>query len=155
MTDTIADRLAAHGITLPDAAAPAANYVPTVLHNGLLYISGQLPIIDGAVAFTGTLGDGVSIEDAQQAAKLCGINILAQAQTALGDLERIDRLLRVGGFVAATPVFTEHPAVLNGASDLLADVLGARGAHTRVAVGVASLPFGASVEVDALIAVKN
>ena len=155
MPQTIAERLAALDITLPEAAAPAANYVPTVQYNGLLYVSGQLPMQDGAIAFTGTLGADTSVSDGQAAARLCAINVLAQAKTALGDLELIDQVLRLTGFVNSTPEFGDHPAVVNGASDLIADVLGDRGHHTRAAVGVASLPFGVSVEVDAIIAVKT
>ncbi len=154
MSQSIAERLATLKIALPQAAAPAANYVPTVLHGGMLYISGQLPMQDGKVAFLGTLGAGTEVAEGQAAARLCAINILAQAQTALGDLERIDQVLRLTGFVNSAPDFDAHPAVINGASDLIADVLGERGQHTRAAVGVANLPFGAAVEVDAIIAVK-
>ena len=155
MSQTIAARLTELGITLPEAARPAANYVPTVLHGHILYISGQLPMQDGKIAVTGTLGAGTDVAEGQHAARLCAINILAQVQAAVGDLERIDQVLRLTGFVNAAPEFAEHPAVINGASDLVADVLGARGHHTRAAVGVASLPFGAAVEVDAMIAVKS
>ncbi len=155
MPQTIIERLAALGITLPEAAAPAANYVPTVLHGDILYISGQLPMQDGKIAVTGTLGAGVETAKGQEAARLCAINILAQAQTALGDLERIAQVIRLTGFVNSALDFVDHPAVVNGASDLIAEVLGARGQHSRAAVGVASLPFGAAVEVDAMIAVKS
>lgn len=154
MSATIAERLASMNITLPAAAAPAANYVPTVLHGSMLYISGQLPMQDGKIAFTGTLGAGVEVAEGQSAARLCAINILAQAQTALGDLEQIAQVVRLTGFVNSAQDFGEHPAVINGASDLIAEVLGERGQHTRAAVGVANLPFGAAVEVDAMIAVK-
>lgn len=155
MAQSIAERLAALDITLPQAAAPAANYVPTVLHRGMLYISGQLPMQDGKIAFLGTLGAGTEVAEGQAAARLCAINILAQAQTALGDLERIDQVLRLTGFVNSAPDFDAHPVVINGASDLIAEALGERGQHTRAAVGVANLPFGAAVEVDAIIAVKD
>ena len=110
---------------------------------------------DGKVVFTGTLGAGTDVSEGQQAARLCAINILAQAQSALGDLERIDQVVRLNGFVNSADDFTDHPAVINGASDLIAEALGERGHHTRIAVGVASLPFGASVEVDAIIAIRS
>lgn len=152
----IQSRLTALGITLPAAPKPAANYVPTVLHNGQLFVSGQLPFVDGAVQHPGKLGADVSLEDGQAAARLCAVNILAQASAALdGDLGRIVQTLKLTGFVNATPDFTQHPQVVNGASDLLAEVLGAAGTHTRAAVGMGSLPLGTSVEVDALFAVSG
>jgi len=147
-------RLAQLGITLPQAAAPAANYVPTVIAGGMLYISGQLPMQDGKVAQTGHLGGGVSIEQGQAAARLCAINILAQAKAALGDLDRIERCVRLGAFVSSTPDFTDHPKVANGASDLMVEVLGDKGRHARAAVGAPSLPLGVSVEVDAVFAIR-
>jgi len=155
MPNTIATRLTELGIVLPTAAAPAANYQPFLLHGGQLFISGQLPFEDGAVAVLGRLGDTVSVEEGQRAARLCAINILAQASAALGgDLSRIQQTLRLTGFVSAAPDFTQHPAVVNGASDLMADVLGDAGRHTRAAIGMSSLPLGAAVEVDALFAVS-
>ena len=153
MTTTIAERLEAAGIVLPEAAAPAANYVPFLIVNGTLHISGQLPMRDGAVDAVGKLGDDYSVSQGQDAARLCAINILAQAQAALGDLNRIQNVVRLNGFVNSTPDFTEHPAVINGASDLIADILGDAGKHSRIAVGTSSLPFGAAVEVDAIMAV--
>jgi enamine deaminase RidA (YjgF/YER057c/UK114 family) len=153
MTDAIDDRLKALGITLPAAPAPAGSYVPFVLEGGLLTISGQLPMEDGNVAVKGRLGDAVSLEDGQRAARLCAINILAQAKAALGDLGRIRRCIRLGGFVASTADFTDQPQIVNGASDLIVEVLGAAGRHARAAVGVASLPRGAAVEVEALFSV--
>jgi enamine deaminase RidA (YjgF/YER057c/UK114 family) len=153
MSDTIPERLAALGITLPAAAAPAANYVPFVIEGSLLTISGQLPIEEGIVAVTGRLGAGVTLEEGRRAARLCAINILAQAQAALTDLGRIRRCVRLGGFVASTPEFTDHHLVVNGASDVIASVLGDAGRHARAAVGVAALPRGAAVEVEALFAI--
>ncbi|HEX4508056.1 MAG TPA: RidA family protein [Alphaproteobacteria bacterium] len=153
MSHEIDARLAAQGIQLPSPAAPAANYVPFVLEGGLLTISGQLPIENGAVAVTGKLGGGVSVTDGERAARLCAVNILAQAQAALGDLGRIRRCVRLGGFVASTPDFVEQHLVVNGASNLIADVLGGAGKHARAAVGVPSLPRDAAVEVEALFAV--
>ena len=155
MDKTIEARLAALKVALPAAAAAAANYVPAVRHGDLLYISGQLPMRDGGVAYRGRLGDAVSVEIGQEAARLCAINILAQAKAALdGDLERIRRVVRITGFVASTERFTEQHLVVNGASDFLADVLGDRGRHARAAVGVAALPLDAAVEIDAIIAVE-
>jgi enamine deaminase RidA (YjgF/YER057c/UK114 family) len=153
MSHEIDTRLAAQGITLPVPASPAANYVPFVIDGGLLTISGQLPIENGAVAITGRLGDGVTLEEGQRAARLCAINILAQAQAALGDLGRIRRCVRLGGFVASTPDFTDQHLVVNGASDLIVAILGDAGKHARAAVGVASLPRNGAVEVEALFAI--
>ncbi len=153
MSHGIDTRLALQGITLPTPAGPAANYVAFVLEGGLLTISGQLPMENGAIAVKGRLGADVSLEDGQRAARLCAVNILAQAQAALGDLGRIKRCIRLGGFVASTPDFTDQHKVVNGASDLIADILGAAGRHARAAVGVASLPMDAAVEVEALFAV--
>ncbi len=156
MSGPIAQRLNELGITLPAAPAPAANYVPALVEGGQLWISGQLPMRDGTVAYMGKLGADVSNEDGAAAARLCAINILAQAQAALqGDLERIVRVLRLTGFVNATPDFTDHPSIINGASNLMADVLAERGHHTRAAVGMGSLPFGVPVEIDAVIAVRD
>ena len=155
MTDTINARLARMGIVLPVAAAPAANYAPFQLQDGTLYVSGQLPLLEGKVARTGKLGMDVSLEEGREAARLCAVNVLAQASAALaGDLERIRQVLRITGFVASSPDFTEQHLVVNGASDLLAEALGERGRHARAAVGVASLPLDAAVEIDAIIAVS-
>lgn len=151
MTDTIVDRLKAKGITLPEAAAPAANYLPYVITGSLLYISGQLPMEGGKLAVLGHLGKDVDIAAGQRAAELCAINILAQAKAALGDLERIARLVKISGFVASAPDFVSQHLVINGASDLLAEILGERGKHARAAVGMASLPLNAAVEIEAVI----
>ena len=154
MDETIEARLARLGVSLPAAAVPAANYLPFVLHAGVLYLSGQLPIAAGGVAVRGRLGESVSLEDGRKAARLCAINILAQAKAALdGDLERVRRVIRITGFVASSPHFTEQHLVLNGASDFLVEALGERGRHARAAVGMAALPLDAAVEVDAVIAV--
>ena len=154
MSETIEARLARLAITLPAAVAAAANYRPSVLHGGLLHISGQLPMTGQGLSCRGRLGEAVTTEEGRQAARVCALNILAQAKAALqGDLERIAQVLRITGFVASAPTFTEHHLVLNGASDLLAEVLGERGRHARAAVGVAALPLDASVEVDAILAV--
>lgn len=154
MDEDIAARLARIGVEIPAAAAPAANYLPFVLHNGLLYVSGQLPMSKGAISCRGVVGESVSVDQARDAARLCAINILSQAKAALdGDLERIVKIVRLTGYVASTPQFTEQHIVINAASDLLAEALGERGRHARAAVGMASLPLGAAVEVDAIIAV--
>ncbi|THK40111.1 RidA family protein [Ensifer sp. MPMI2T] len=152
MSAEIETRLADLGITLPKAAAPAANYVPYVISGSMLYISGQLPMEAGNVAVTGHVGKDVDVATAQRAAELCAINILAQAKAALsGDLGRIRRLVKINGFVASVPEFVEQHLVINGASNLLANVLGETGKHARAAVGMAALPFNAAVEIDAII----
>lgn len=149
---SIEDRLAELGVVLPDAPAPAANYVPYVVSGLLVFISGQLPMKNGECANKGILGRDVDLEDGVAAARVCAINILAQLKAACGgDLSKVVRCVRLGGFVAATPDFEQHPAVINGASDLMAEALGPEaGAHARAAVGVASLPFGVPVEVEAV-----
>jgi enamine deaminase RidA (YjgF/YER057c/UK114 family) len=152
MSDAIEARLTELGITLPQAAAPAANYVPYVISGNLLYISGQLPMENGKVGVTGHLGRDVDVAGGQRAAELCAINILSQAKAALGgDLGRIRRLIKLNGFVASTPDFIEQHLVINGASNLLAGILGEAGKHARAAVGMAALPFGAAVEIDAVL----
>jgi enamine deaminase RidA (YjgF/YER057c/UK114 family) len=154
MAATIAQRLAELGIELPSPAAPAANYVPARLSGNLLVISGQLPMEGGSLRYKGKLGGGVSLEDGQAAARLCAINILAQIKAAYGDLDRIAACLRLGGFVACTADFSDHPKVINGASDLMVAVLGDAGRHARAAVGVPSLPFDAAVEVEGLFELR-
>ena len=155
MSESIASRLQSLGISLPDAAAPAANYVPCKRTGDVLFVSGQLPIGPDGLTHTGKLGAGISVEDGQLAARQCAINILAQARAALGgDLEKIQQIVRITGFVASQPEFVEQHLVVNGASDLLVDVLGERGRHSRAAVGMACLPLDAAVEVDAVIRVE-
>ena len=141
------------GITLPDPMAAVANYVPTVISGRMLFISGQVSIgADGPV--TGTLGDDLTLEQGQAAARLCGINIIAQAKGALGDLSKVERVVKLGGFVAAAPGFTDIPQVVNGCSDLMVEVFGEAGRHARSAVSCPVLPLGVAVEVDAIIEVK-
>ena len=143
-------RLSELGITLPEPMAAVANYVPFVISGSQLFVSGQVSVgPDGLVK--GRLGENMDLEAGQAAARLCAINILAQAQAALGDLSRIKQVMKIQGFVNATPDFTDHPKVVNGASDLLVDVLGDAGKHARAAVGMSSLPLGVAVEVDAMI----
>lgn len=147
-------RLKDLGLHLPDAPAALANYVPALISGDLLFVSGQIARkADGSV-FTGCLGAGVTVEEGQDAARSCALSILAQARTALGSLDKIVQVLRLTGFVASTPAFQQQPQVINGASDLLVAVLGDKGRHTRAAVGVASLPAGAAVEIDAILKVQ-
>lgn len=153
MTDSIADRLAAQGITLPEAAAPVAAYVPAVEANGLLHISGQLPFDDGQL-MTGRLGEDREVDFGQRAARACGVMLLAQIQKALGSLDRVDRIVKLGVFVSSAGSFTDQPKVANGASELMEQVFGEAGRHARSAVGVPVLPLGAAVEIDAIVAIK-
>ncbi|MBD0416309.1 RidA family protein [Oryzicola mucosus] len=150
MSDTIEKRLAGLGVTLPVAAAPAANYVPFMQSGSLLFTAGQLPLKDGKLLATGLLGQDVDVAAGQEAARQCAINILAQAKAALGDLEKIVRLVKITVFVASAPGFTEQHLVANGASDFLVAALGDVGKHARAAVGVASLPLNAAVEIEAI-----
>jgi len=153
MGDTIENRLAAQGVVLPSAAAPAGSYLPFVRTGDLLFTAGQLPLVEGKLKDAGLLGRDVDIDAGREAAKLCAINVLAQAKSALGDLEKVRRLVKITVFVASSPDFTEQHLVANGASDFLAAVLGERGRHARAAVGTASLPLNAAVEVEAIIEV--
>lgn len=155
MSAAIDDRLKELGIELPVAAAPAANYVPYTLSGNTLYISGQLPMENGKIAVTGLVGSDVDVATAQRAAELCAINILAQVKAALGgDLGKVRRVLKLNGFIASAPGFIEQHVVMNGASNLVANVLGDAGKHARAAVGMAALPFNAAVEVDAILEVE-
>lgn len=154
MGDTIQNRLSALGVTLPAAAAPAANYVPFAQSGNLLLTAGQLPLAEGKLVASGLLGRDLDTDAGKKAARLCAINILAQIQASTGDLERIARLVKITVFVASTPDFTEQHLVANGASDFLADVLGERGKHARSAVGVAVLPLNAAVEIEAIVELK-
>lgn len=148
---TIEARLAQLGIDLPEAAAPVASYVPVVIEGGFAYVSGQLPFVDGELV-KGRLGENVSPEEGQVAARACGLMILAQLKKA-GVLEKVRRVVKLGGFVSSTADFTGQPAVVNGTSDLMVEVFGDAGKHARSAVGVPVLPLGAAVEVDAILAV--
>ena len=151
---TIEARLKELGITLPPVAKPAANYLPYAVTGKLVFIAGQLPLADGKVMCTGKVGADVSIDEAKKAARQCGLNILAALKAACdGDLDKVARCVRLGGFANAAPDFIETPQVINGASDLIVDVLGEAGKHTRTAVG-AVLPRNAAVEVDAVFELK-
>lgn len=145
-------KLAELGLTLPEAAAPVAAYVPTVLAGNLLHISGQLPFKDGKL-ITGRLGENVSIEDGQDAAQRCALMLVAQVKAALGDLTRVKRIVKLGVFVNSHGDFTDQPKVANGASELMVALFGDAGKHARSAVGVPVLPLGAAVEVDAVVEV--
>ncbi len=148
-------RLKELGIELPVAPVPTASYVPFLLAGEFLFIAGQVPVLQGEVHYAGRLGETLSLEQGVAAARMCGINILTQVSEALdGDLNRVIGCVRLGGFVHATPGFTDHPKVVNGASDLMIEVFGDKGKHTRVAVGVASLPRGVGVEIDAIFRVR-
>ena len=149
---TIAAKLAELNISLPKAAAPVASYVPVVVHGGFAHVSGQLPFVDGQVV-KGRLGDDVSVEAGQAAARACGLMIVAQLEAA-GLLERVERIVKLGAFINCTADFTDQPEVANGASDLMEQVFGDAGKHARAAVGVPALPRGAAVEVDAVVALK-
>jgi enamine deaminase RidA (YjgF/YER057c/UK114 family) len=149
---SISARLAELGIELPQAAAPVASYVPVVVDGRRAYLSGQLPFVDGKLV-TGKLGDDVSLEQGQQAARACGLMILAQLEAA-GLLDKVEQVIKLGGFVASTPDFTDQPKVANGASDLMVGVFGDAGRHARSAVGVPVLPLNAAVEVDAIVAIR-
>ncbi|HEY0212608.1 MAG TPA: RidA family protein [Paenirhodobacter sp.] len=146
-------RLNELGITLPAAPAPAANYVPYVLTGTQLFVSGQVSAgADGLI--TGKLGAGASVEDGAAAARRCGLSLIAQAKAALGDLDRVARVVKLVGFVNSTADFTDQPKVINGCSDLMVEVFGDAGRHARSAVSAASLPFGVTVEIEAIFEVK-
>jgi len=150
----IEKKLADLGIVLPTPAAPIANYVGFVRVGALLVVSGQICLgPDGKLVAKGKLGDTVSVEDGQKAARACGINLLAQVKAALGDLDQVARVVRLGGFINAAPTFLDGPKVMNGASDLMVEVFADKGRHARTTVGVAALPLDAAVEVEGLFAV--
>jgi len=153
---TIALTLKELGYELPAAAAPAANYVPFVIaDDDMLYIAGQIPFLNGQAMHKGRLGEDFSIEQGIEAARACALNILAQANAAVGgDWSRIKRLVKLGAFVNCTPDFYDHPKVVNGASDLMVAVMGDAGKHARFAVGAPSLPLGVAVEIDAIFELK-
>src|SRR4051812_2942546 len=154
MAGTVEQNLAAQGIVLPAPKAPVANYVPFVRTGNLLFVSGQVCLdADGKLIAKGKLGAGVSIEDGAAAARGCGINLLAQVKAAIGDLDKVVRVVRLGGFVNAAPDFLEGPKVLNGASDLMVAVFGDKGRHARTTVGVSALPSDAAVEVEGVFEV--
>ena len=147
---TIEQRLAELGIVLPHAAAPAANYVPTVLHGGLLHISGQIPFDPEGQLIRGRIGDTMTMKEGEAAARRCAVGLLAQMASALGSLDKVQRVVKLGVFVNSTADFTDHPKVANGASDLMVAVFGDAGRHARSTIGVPSLPADAAVEVEGM-----
>ncbi len=151
MTGKIDARLAEKGITLPAASSPAANYIPSVRTGNLLFISGQVPMLDGKITHAGKVGETYSIDEGYQAARVCALNIVAQAKAALGDLDQVVRVVKLLGFVNGVPTFPDAPKVINGASDLMVEVFDEAGRHARSAVTVASLPMGVAVEVEAIL----
>jgi enamine deaminase RidA (YjgF/YER057c/UK114 family) len=154
MAGTVEQKLQSLGIALPTPAAPVANYVPFVRTGNQLIVSGQLCFgADGKLVATGQLGGGVSLEDGQKAARACAINLIAQVKAALGDLDKVVRVVRLGGFINSAPGYGDGPKVMNGASDLMVEVFGDKGRHARSTVGVSALPAGAAVEVEGLFEV--
>jgi enamine deaminase RidA (YjgF/YER057c/UK114 family) len=153
MPETVDARLEALKIDLPVAAKPVANFVPCVRVGDLLFVSGQVTSWNGEIRHRGKVGREVSVEEARTAARLCALNVLAQAKSFLGTLDRIRRVVQIQGFVNAVPEFTDHPAVINGASDLFVELFGDAGRHARFAVGAGSLPFNVAVEVAAVLEV--
>ena len=155
MTSSAVDNLSRLGITIPDAPAPAANYVPYIIVGNMVYVSGQLPLVDGKLSVTGHVGKDVTTEQAAKQARQCAINLLAQLNAACGgDLGRVKQVVKLGGFVQCSPDFTQHPEVINGASDLMVAVFGEAGRHARFAVGAPSLPRNTSVEIDGIFEIS-
>lgn len=155
MSGTIDKKLKDLGITIPDAPSPAANYVPYVVSGNQVFISGQVPVGPDGLEFQGKVPTEVSEEDAVKAARLCAINIISQVKAACGgDLDRVERCIKLGGFVNGTPEFGNHPGIINGASDLLVEVFGEKGRHARFAVGAGNLPFNVAVEIDAVFEIS-
>ena len=155
MTDAeITAKLAELGLTLPEAAAPVAAYVPVVIAGGLAHVSGQLPFVEGKLV-RGRLGEDVSLEEGYAAARACGLMLIAQLKAALGSLDRVERIVKLGGYVNSAADFTDQPKVVNGASELMVALFGEPGKHARSAIGVPTLPLGAAVEVDAIVAVRS
>ena len=151
MAGKIESRLQELGIELPEAAAPAANYIPYVVSGNLVFVAGQITLKNGKIEYTGKVGDDLSVDDGYQAARLCGLNLLAQAKAAAGgDLDKIKRVVKLGGFVTSGPDFSNQPEVINGASDLMVDVFGENGKHARFAVSAGSLPRNVAVEIDGI-----
>lgn len=155
MSGKIDARLEELGIILPKPSTPAANYVPFVISGNLVFISGQVPVGSEGLMYQGKVGRDVTAEDAQLAARLCALNIIAQVKAACdGDLDRVVRCVKLGGFVNGAPDFDQHPAVINGASDLIGEVFGEKGKHARFAVGAGNLPFNVAVEIDAVFEIE-
>jgi enamine deaminase RidA (YjgF/YER057c/UK114 family) len=147
------ERLEQLGVSLPSPAVPVAAYVPCVRTGNLVFVSGQVPVVDGKPSHLGRLGEGVGLQDGRAAARTCAINVIAALKVELGELSRVRRVVKLTGFVASTPDFTDQPKVANGASELFGEVFGDAGRHARAAVGVAALPLGVPVEVEAIVEV--
>ena len=150
----IEQKIESLGIKLPTPPTPAGSYVPVVRTGNLLYISGQIPMEDGKVVFSGKVSDE-NLETAQKSARMCAINILAQLKREIGDLEKVSKIVRLSGFVNSVPSFSQHPKVINSASDLFFEIFGEKGKHSRIAVGVASLPLDSMTEIDAIVEVSE
>ncbi len=150
----IEDKLESLGITLPNPPTPAGSYVPVIRTGNLLFISGQIPMENGKVIFTGKVSDD-NLETAQKSAKMCAINILAQIKREVGDLDKVTKIVRLSGFVNSVSEFTQQPKVINPASDLFFEIFGEKGKHSRIAVGVTSLPLGSMTEIDAIVEVSE
>ena len=151
----IEKRLKELGIIIPNAPKPAGSYIPVVLSGKLAFVSGQIPIKDGQVVYQGKVGDAQSIDDAQEAAKLCVINGLAQIEAYCGTLDNLEKIIKISGFVNSIKDFTEHPKVINAASDLLMKIFDEKGRHSRIAIGVSSLPLNATVEIDMVVEIAS
>ena len=152
---TVESRLAEHGMSVPAVAAPVAAYIPAVRTGNLVFTSGQLPMVEGELSLAGIVGDGVTEADAQRAAGVCALNAIAAVKALIGDLDKVVRVVKVVGFVASHPTFTNQPVVVNGASEVLAQAFGDAGVHARSAVGVAALPRNAAVEVEIIVEVRD
>ena len=150
----IEEKLKELGINLPEPPTPAGAYIPAVKTGNLLYISGQIPMVDGKVIFTGKVSDE-NLEEAQKSARTCAINLLAQIKRELGDFEKVSKIVRISGFVNSVPEFSQQPKVINPASDLFFNVFGEKGKHSRIAVGVTSLPLNSMTEIDAIVEFAN
>ncbi|WP_285734946.1 RidA family protein [Nocardiopsis sp. ATB16-24] len=148
------ERITELGLTLPEVAAPVASYAPTVRSGDHVYVSGQLPLVEGALVATGKVGAEVTPETARELAEVCALNAIAAVRAEVGELSKVVRVVKVGGYVAGTPDFTGQPGVVNGASDLLVRVFGDAGVHARAAVGVAALPLDAPVEIEMIVEVR-
>ncbi len=155
MTGQIDATLEKLGITLPEAAAPAANYIPYTVSGNLVYVSGQVPFVDGKITYQGKVGQDFTVEEAADCARVCALNILAQVKAACGgDLDRVTRCVKLGGFVNCVDGFSQQPTVINGASDLMVEVFSDKGRHARFAVGTNALPLNVAVEIDAIFEIS-
>ena len=155
MAGTVEQRLTEMGVALPNPAAPAANYIPFITTGNMIFVSGQIPILNGELHYLGKLGNTLNVDDGYKAARICAINLIAQVKEAcFGDLDRVTQVVKLGGFVNCTPDFTDQPKVINGASDLISEAFGDSGKHARFAVGASSLPLGVAVEVDGVFEIS-